>query len=236
MCAEQETLIPKMLRGKLSLKLVGWAMRAFPWASYLGMIYSTINSAETVIEMGCGRGTIMNTLHQIDKSRCLSYCIGMDLWLPDVKIAQSYYDGIVVADVRNPPFRKKSAGIVLCLDVIEHLDKSEGQKVIDIMETVARKACVFSTPVGLNVQPATPDNPYLEHRSSWNVSDFQSRGYKVRGARGIHTIYVTGCRYRWNKKALYPLLHLVRFISKIFTYRIPSLAYQMLCVKRISQR
>jgi hypothetical protein len=235
MCTEQEILIPRKLRGKVLLSLVGWAMRAFPWASYLGMVYSAIDpSCRVVIDMGCGRGAVMNSLRQIDGGRRLGYCVGLDLSLQSVSIAKPSYDDILVADVRSPPFRERSAGTVLCLDVIEHLDKSEGRKVIDLMETIARGTCVFFTPVGPNEQPATPDNPYQEHKSSWFPSDFESRGYIVRGARGVRAIYVAGCRYRWNGKALRPLLHLVRFISKVFIYMLPSLSYQMLCVKRIA--
>jgi len=53
-----------------------------------------------------------------------------------------------LCDVRKLPFKQKSFDTVLCMEVIEHLEKEEAIRLIEDMEKIARKKIIITTPVG----------------------------------------------------------------------------------------
>jgi len=81
------------------------------------------------------------------------------------------------------PFKPKSFDIVFCGQLIEHLEKEDGWKLITRMEEIARKQVIITTPVGMyKTVTKHRDNPYLEHKSAWHPDELKALGYKVRGS------------------------------------------------------
>lgn len=74
---------------------------------------------------------------------------------------------------------------VISIQNIEHLEKEEGEKLLEFLVSIARKVIIVETTNGFVFQPGTADNPFQEHRSGWTVEDFKSKGYKVRGTTGL---------------------------------------------------
>lgn len=70
--------------------------------------------------------------------------------------------------------------VIICGDMIEHLEKKEAWKLIEEMKKHARKAVVLSLPLGDCPQGPINDNEYEMHRSSWDVSEFRRRGAFVK--------------------------------------------------------
>jgi hypothetical protein len=83
------------------------------------------------------------------------------------------------ADIRNADtlFRPKSYDAVFAIDVVEHLYKDAGLKLIRDMEAIARKSVVFFTPHG-SLWVCQDDNPD-SHHSGWIPEEFEALGYRI---------------------------------------------------------
>ena len=90
------------------------------------------------------------------------------------------YDHVWTGDLRNidallPPDAPRY-DLALFIDVIEHLEKPEGYRLLDALVLRARKVLV-TTPWGFRPQEV-PGMPYETHRSGWQPWDFRGR-YRV---------------------------------------------------------
>lgn len=57
-------------------------------------------------------------------------------------------------------------------DVIEHLSKSEGRNLLEVLYDKAKMGILVVTPVGEYPQQGAVENPYQEHKSVWHPRDF----------------------------------------------------------------
>lgn len=78
-------------------------------------------------------------------------------------------------------FGSQSFDVVQACEVIEHLDKADGWKLLHIMEETARKAILLTTPLGFQPRPASeslnPENPHQTHLSGWTYTELEQLGY-----------------------------------------------------------
>jgi len=101
------------------------------------------------LDIGCGKGKwgyLLKTSHKPP-----SYIVGGDIDLSNLRYAKKHktYDDVVLLDGRHLPFRDDSFDIVLAIEVIEHMEKIEGQKLLDEAERVSRESySVNSSPWG----------------------------------------------------------------------------------------
>lgn len=96
------------------------------------------------------------------------------------------YRPAVVADLRAPlPLLDASVDVVWCSDVIEHLERDEGFRLLAEMARVARRGVVVRTPLGFHAQdpedvPWKEDreirNPHQTHLSGWMPEDLLIKG------------------------------------------------------------
>lgn len=164
-------------------------------------------STRSCLDVGCGRGTFkfIKNLNSV----------GCDINLPSLMKAREkgYYNNLVRCDVRYLPFKPKSFDVAICVEVIEHLDKTDGIELLRQMEEIASRQVIIMTPWGYFPMKEREDNPYLTHRSGWLPQELQKMGYNVYpiyyfryplGSR-IHQILA---RYILTL-LLYPLIHLL---------------------------
>jgi hypothetical protein len=121
---------------------------------------------------------------------------------------------------------------VTLLEVVEHLPRADGEKLLEQCERIARTKVVVSTPNGFVSQSATPDNPFQEHVSGWTAEDFVSRGYEVTGIAGWKQLRGPLMRPRWRPHAIFRRLSLV---TEAWFKKRPGQAFQLLCVKKVSR-
>jgi len=136
-----------------------------------------VEKSKSCLEIACGRGKwgyLIKTSHKPP-----SYFIGGDLSIELIKYVKAHkvYDEVVLFDGRYLPFRDGCFDIVLALEVIEHMKKSDGYKLLEEAERVAKEKVVVSTPL-LGARYWYSDK---EHVSRWTVGDLRKRGYVVRG-------------------------------------------------------
>lgn len=86
-------------------------------------------------------------------------------------IHEYLYDNIHITDIRQFCKNCEKYDLIILGDVIEHMPRNDGFKIIDILKKKCRWM-IIQTPLGFMLQPPVFDNMYEEHVSSYNVSDF----------------------------------------------------------------
>lgn len=147
------------------------------------MVSQFFTGKMSVLSLGCG---VFNP----ERSLPYSFLVGVDV-VPEYleeskKLGNCIGIRYDIRDIRNL-FVKGSFDAVVCLDVIEHLEVSEGLKLIDDAEYLAGKLVVFYTPIKWDDNRKHVNNPelwsygneYNIHKSLWDESVFITRGYAV---------------------------------------------------------
>jgi hypothetical protein len=166
----------------LSRENVGFEKRALKRLRYFVMAKSMWKSAKAeavkralagkwfwkAVDLGCGWGEYADVLRQ----HC-AYLIGVDHNPLRLKIASEsgLYDELHLADIRFyelPP----DVDAVFILDVIEHLEKSEGLSLLQKLKGVPY--IMVTTPS--KYFPISPSNG---HRSLWTREELENLGFKI---------------------------------------------------------
>jgi len=143
--------------------------------------------AESLIDVGCGRG-IVGALMRIYRNPIR--LVGADIFPPYIDFCKKFnlYDEIYLMDLRQTPlpFKNHEFDVATCMEVIEHLHKEYGEKLLDELQRIA-DTIIVSTPSHYFKQPEyhVDRNPFQAHVSKWTVSDFRKRGYEVRGVGSL---------------------------------------------------
>ncbi len=172
-----------------------------------------------MVDVGCGRG-LVGALCRI--YRDASRIVGLDAYRPylDFCMKFGFYHAVIGCDfARNDlPFRDKKFDLATCVEVVEHLEKSAGQHLIGELERVANRV-IITTPGTYFEQAAFDENLFQRHVSKWSVTDFEKRGYEVRGLSNARIL------------ARFPLLAVP--ISPLLL-RFPRLSTSYLCTKNMA--
>jgi len=226
-----------MARRQLSDKLVegfrNLVMRMRPY-----LLFTALNTAwrvldkggRSILDVGCGKGEPIKFINRNGQF----FTVGVDAFEPYLRECQRYrtHDGYVLCDIRRLPFRRKSFDVILCLEVLEHLGKEEGKKLIDTMEEIASKQVIISTPLGEYEQHTYDGNPYQEHRVSWNQLELKELGYQIRGHGLSHLGGETGLISRLPR-TLRPLADIVYILAGPLVYFRPQLAGHIIGSKKL---
>ena len=148
----------------------------------LTAIEAIIKETEVVIDIGCG----IRPMHYFRPKihflvePCPEYADILCRYYADNK-------GVLIlrADALTAlrQFSDNSVDSIFMLDVIEHMEKDDGLKVIIELERIAREQIVIFTPLGFMPQHSEPGDcdawglsgsSFQEHHSGWEPSDFPS--------------------------------------------------------------
>jgi SAM-dependent methyltransferase len=133
----------------------------------------------TVLDVACGL-SLKSQYIQADVR------VGVDIYRPYLeKIESRVPYAVINADALglSTLFLPKSFDLVLLLDIVEHLEKTDALRLIEMAEQIARIAVVIETPKGYVPQNIDiwghGGDTYQTHRSAWEPEDFAARGYQV---------------------------------------------------------
>lgn len=186
---------------------------------------------DSLLDIGCGEKSPIGGF-----ATEIRYRVGVDKHQLSIERSQSaaIHSEYVVASAMEigSRFPARSFDCVTLLEVIEHLPRAEGEKLLDLCERIARVKVVVSTPNGFVFQPPTPDNPSQEHVSGWTAEDFRSRGYEVAGIAGWKQLRGPLMRPRWRPHGIFRRLSL---LTEAWFEKHPSQAFQILCVKKVAR-
>jgi len=162
---------------------------------------------KALIDVGCGRGIsgrgIIGALTRIYREP--KRLVGVDVFQPYLNFCKkfNFYDELYCLDLRKLPlpFKSKDFDVVTCIEVIEHLPKKDGEKLLDEIERLA-KLVIVTTPTTFFSQENYDHNPFQKHVSSWTLADFRKRNYDVKGFGGF---LIRRKRIRYISSFLTPL-------------------------------
>lgn len=133
-----------------------------------------------VLDCGFGRGFWGFCFKTQFKS--VPHITGLEIYRPYVERQEGLglYDELVEANVLDMPFPDNHFDIVLACEIIEHLERDDGFRMLLEIERVCRNLLIVTTPWGFLGQDEYDGNKYQVHLSFWHPFDFKVRGFKVK--------------------------------------------------------
>ena len=192
-----------------------------------------IDKDDTVLDLGCGYNSPLQHCNY-------SYSVGVEKFKPYLEESErkNIHNKYINADIIEVEFKPKSFDIVLCSEVLEHLTKENGIKLIKKMGVWARKKVIITTPNGFLPQEDFDnnvlhfDNNVLQnHISGWDYSELKELGFKLYGKHGWKKLKGIGGALKYK-----PYIFWIVFsdITQKITYYFPKYAFQFLGVRRIN--
>ncbi|HUW62588.1 MAG TPA: tetratricopeptide repeat protein [Candidatus Bathyarchaeia archaeon] len=136
---------------------------------------------ESVLDVGCGFGLwgflcreYLDAWHgRISRSEWEVRIDGIEVFEPYIQALQrAVYSNILVEDIREAVKHIDEYDLIIAGDVIEHLDKPDGEAVVEALYDKARKALLINIPLDDGWDhPEAHGNPAELHRSQWNPDD-----------------------------------------------------------------
>jgi SAM-dependent methyltransferase len=189
-----------------------------------------LQDCETVLDLGCGKSSPIQKLYPKPK-----FSMGVDIFEKYIKISKSkkIHNKYLLCDVleidkKVPP---NSYECVISVDVLEHLSKLDGIKLIKKMEKIAIRKVIIFTPNGFVKQDHYDKNIYQIHKSGWKPKIFQKMGFKVYGINGLKSLRGDLAQIKYEPKNFWEIISIM---TSFFTKRHPELAYQLLCIKNLN--
>lgn len=196
---------------------------------YKELLKNSLKDCATLLDIGCG---YISPAYEFFKN--MEYTVGIDGYEKAVEGARAHkvHTRQYVLDVKKigTEFAEKSFDCVIALDLIEHLIKADGYKLISDAEKIAKKKIIIFTPNGFVEQNEYDNNKLQRHFSGWSVNDFRKLGYKVTGVNGLKYLRESEARLKFKPIWFW---HRISIITQFFCKRIPVLAYQLYCEKII---
>jgi len=143
-------------------------------------------NVKTALDVGCGRGMLGALLRIYREPERL---VAVDSFEPYLEFVRRMrlYDEVINLDLTKSdlPFEDKSFDLVLSLEVIEHLQKKDGIRLLSQLERIGKRVIV-STPGHFFDQPKYDGNPHQSHLSFYSVDELEKRGYDIYGVGDFH--------------------------------------------------
>lgn len=181
---------------------------------------------ESVLDIGCGASPTMRQLG-------ISHVAGLEGYRPSYEEAKrrKTHDEIQFGDVRNLAeyFKPSQFDACVALDLIEHLSKSDGLKLLEQMEKIAGKRSVIFTPSGFLAQRHAAQDDLEEHLSGWEASEMSGLGYHVVGLLGPKSMRGEYHILKGRPKAFWGIVSL--FGHWCWTRNHPEKAAAIMCTK-----
>ena len=123
----------------------------------------------------------------------------------------------------------QSFDMVVAVDLIEHLQQSDGYKLLYEIERICSWRSLIFTPNGFVAQPPSLNNPFNAHISSWTPSQLFSMGWShQRGHTGFRPLFG---RYGHPKARSNFMKWAARLTAPLVRYA-PIIAFSFSAVKR----
>lgn len=197
---------------------------------YYQSLEKNLKNVNSVLDVGCGSSSPLGKIKKTFRS------VGVDIFEPSIKKSKKIkiHDDYKLGDIKkiNSFFKPKSFDAVVALDIIEHLTRKEGLDLLEKMEKIAKKKIIVLTPFGFTDQDPYDNNPFQIHKSGWTVADFEKKGYKVFGMRGLRFIRGECATIKYKPWFFWGMISV---FSEVFTYFFPKYSYQLLAVKEINK-
>ena len=190
--------------------------------TYLDPVVIPLIKGDTVLDVACGLGrwgNLINTNYWEAGIPC-PVVDGFDAFAPNVKLCHARGCYRRVWQHRLPEPVEGKWDTVLACEILEHLSEEDAFRTVEMLESVATKRIIVSTPNFLYLRGGretedgyNPDEAHLSHiPRQW----FEKRGYRINGAglgnpnstllKAIRTLRVPGQRALSGLPVIFPSL------------------------------
>jgi len=219
----------RIMNRDFSLKKLAEIIRTDPMMLYCSELDRMITGCESLLDVGCGADSPVQYLqHRV------AHLVGVDGFQRSIDASREkrIHDDYRCIDILHigRTFARDSFDCVLASDVIEHLNKDDGYRLVEQMESIARKKSIIFTPNGFLAQGEHSDNPLQRHRSGWTVAEMRQLGYNVIGINGWKPLLGELAAVRYRPQKFWSLLSRV---TQLYVRDRPQHAFQILCVKEL---
>jgi SAM-dependent methyltransferase len=195
--------------------------------SFARMLERECSGCESLLDVGCGSSSPIRMF-----SKKIPRVVGVDNFQPSIDKSRadgihSEYRRMDVLDI-GAEFPAASFDAVIALDLIEHLQKQDGLRLMAMMERLARRKVIIFTPNGFREQHEFDGNINQVHVSGWEVKEMRARGYRIRGVHGWKALRGEFANIKWKPQKFWTAISV---LSLPWTTRFPRRAYHILCVK-----
>lgn len=209
------------------VKRVYQRVRKDDFPDYGSELRKAVADCRSLLDVGCGPSSPIEPF----SSRLLS--LGVDIFQPSIirsrkRGIHDKYRRMDALDI-GKEFEANSFDCVLASDLMEHLTKKDGIRLLNIMERIARKRVIVFTPNGYLSQGESNGNPWQAHKSGWTVAEMKERGYEVEGINGWKPLEKKVTSMRSRRRKFWKILS---DLSEFVVKNRPDKAFQILCVKR----
>ncbi|MBS7270672.1 MAG: class I SAM-dependent methyltransferase [Candidatus Freyarchaeota archaeon] len=132
-----------------------------------------------IFDVGCGCGEWGFLIRT--RKLGFPYIIGTDIWRPHLERLRNLkvYNELLQVKIPHIPLREKSVDIALACELLEHLPKSDGHRLLEELDRISTKQIIVSYPLNWP-QEEIYGNPYEKHISEWLPNELAKYNYKVR--------------------------------------------------------
>lgn len=138
------------------------------------LIFMELIDCKSILDLGCGDHSMIPILPR----RIITMGVEKH-WESYKKSFLSYrHKFMAKADVMDfyPDYKFE---VIALLDVLEHLTKTDGNILLQRLESWDNQKIVIWTPDGFLEQDEYDGNPYMKHLSGWTAEEMRQRGYRV---------------------------------------------------------
>src|SRR5262249_40580341 len=150
----------------------------------LKAVRSALRDCQVVLDVGCGNLSPMRYISG-------PHLVGVDGYSPALEEARNNgtHDEYHLGNVKrlDELFPARRFDACVALDVIEHLEKEDGWRMLEAMERLSSRRVVIHTPNGFLPQQSH-DGDLQQHLSGWTAEEMRSRGYEVSGVGGLKSL------------------------------------------------
>mgnify|MGYP001231637972 CR=1 FL=1 len=197
---------------------------------YFDELETLLSDSGTVLDLACGKAS---PLKNCKKS---FHSVGVDIFEPYLIESKNkgIHDDYIISDVLEieEKISSNSFDSVIALDLIEHLEKSDGFRLIQIMESIAIKNIIIFTPNGFLRQDAFDSNPWQEHVSGWEINEMENLGFTVKGHGGHKALRGMRSEIKYPPEIFWSR---ISYLSQRFSFKNSKSSYQLLCYKEVNQ-
>ncbi len=194
---------------------------------YARSLEKEVLNYESLLDVGCGAYSPIKRF-----SKKIKHVTGVDIFEPSIEKSRAagIHNDYVKANVLelDKYFTPKSFDCVIASDLIEHLSKEDGNKLIEMMEKIASKKVVIYTPNGFFPQSEFDSNNYQVHISGWEIEEMEEKGYRIKGINGYKKLYGEFGKMRWKPQFFWGRIML---LTQSFLEKKPRYAFGIMCVK-----
>lgn len=149
---------------------------------------------ESFLDIGCGHGKWGYLLKKYRWSQSsLPTVTGIDLFEPHIRALEKHgvYDSLQVASATELPFEDKSFDSTIACEIVEHLPKEEGPRLISELKRVSRLSFVVTTPnypcLRGGGQTLDGFNEHEAHQHNLGFGEFRGLGFTQVVGVGLKT-------------------------------------------------